>query len=278
VAAIRAKAQSFASANKAGGISIVMRSDDIVMGPYDGKTGDITAGTKGVRAVQVTSRRDGTQNGQVQTQLARVLGIDQLSVTAESASGLSALGSLKSGKGEFPVGLDEDWFDSHTCASAEEVQFHPTSPGSCAGWHTFTDKPASAARLKKIVAGIGDGTFSSPETIANQTYYEFTGGTVASAIKDLVDLFEAKRTPSDATGTWTVNVPVYKSSGCANPNQSILIVGFARLKLTAVQDAPANLVKGDVECGIFDSDELGDGGGGSESDFGTLVGTPGMIH
>ncbi len=276
VATIKAKAQSFANANKAGGVAITLNSADVVMGPYDGKTGVITPGTKGVRAVEVTSRRDDTQNGQLQTQLARVLGIDQIAVTAQSASGLSALGTLKSGKGEFPVGLDEDWFSSHNCGSADKVIFYPTSPGSCAGWHTFNIKPASAARLKTIVNGIGDGTFQSPETVAGQTYYEFTGGVNASVFPDLKTLFESKRSPSDATGTWTVNVPVYKSSGCSNPNQSILIVGFARLKIMTVTDAPSKLIDGDVECGIFNEEDFGAGGG--EKDFGTLVGTPDMIH
>jgi Flp pilus assembly protein TadG len=276
IAAIKTKAQSLAAANKAGGISIVVGSGDITTATYDIKTGNITAATKGVRAVQVVSRRDNTQNGRVQTQLARVLGINDIAIAARSTSALSALGSLKAGKGEFPIALDEDWWGSHNCATNEKLQFYPTSPNSCLGWHTFDSKPASAAKLKTIVKGIGNGSFQSPVTKAGETYYEFTGGTVSSALQDMEDLFVLKRTPQNGSGTWTVNAPVYESSGCGNPNQARKIVGFTRIKLTTVKAPPSAKVEGDVECNVFDEGEVGSGGGAS--DFGVLVSTPGMIQ
>ena len=274
LARIQAKALAFAAANKAGGLSINVGTGDIVTATYDVVTGAIKPATAGVRAVKVTGRRDDTQNGQIQTALSRVLGINQLAVTAESTAAISALGSLRSGMGEFPIGLDEDWFKTHNCASPENVVLYPTSPGSCAGWHTFDSKPSSASKLKTIVKGIEHGTFQSPVTIADKTVYQFVGGTITSAMDDLVELWDQKK--SGSPPTWTVNVPVYASNGCVNVQGPNLIVGFAKFKVTQVKKNPDGAIDGDVECGIFDGNEVGDGGG--PNDFGALVGTPGMIN
>lgn len=270
-ARIQNKAIAFAAANKAGGIPIVVGTGDIIPARYDIATGETTASKTGARAVAVTGRRDDVQNGQMQTALGRVLGIDQIAVTADSTAAISAVGKLKAGKGEFPIGLDEDWFVHHTCASPEIVTVYPTSPTSCAGWHTFNEKPASTSRLRNIIDGIKTGSFQSPETIAGQTRYEFVGGTVEPALRDLAHLFNVKKTQ----GTWLVNVPVYESSGCANPNQDRLIVGFAKFRIYNVKDNPNGKVDGDVECGVFTNDDVE---GGGVNDFGTLAGIPSMIQ
>ena len=146
---IQAKAVSFAAANKAGGLSINVAASDIDTA-RPAANGTLTYTDTGVRAVQVTGRRDDTSNGQVQTQLARVLGINQIAITAESTAAISAMGTLKAGKGEFPIGLDEDWFDNFSCSTNNAVKFFPTDETSCSGWHTFDQKPASASRLKQM--------------------------------------------------------------------------------------------------------------------------------
>ena len=43
---------------------------------------------------------------------------------------------------------------------------------------------------------------------------------------------------------WDTTVPVYDRGDCSNPNQSILIVGFANIELKDVLDAPDKLVCG----------------------------------
>jgi hypothetical protein len=269
-ARIQAKAVSLAAFNKAGGVPISVGTADIRPAKVD-SAGNITHQDKAVRAVTVKGRRDDTSNGQVQTELARVLGINQIAITAESTAAISAMGTLKAGKGEFPIGLDENWFDNHTCAGEEIVKLFPTTPTSCAGWHTFEEEPASAARLGRIADEIRTNKFVSPETTANKTIYQFVGGTIASAVADVKKLWNAR----SSGGHFQTTVPVYKASGCENVRGPKLIVGFARIDITRVSTAPVLEVEGDVECGIFDQD-VGTGGGGG--DFGTLVGTPGMIQ
>jgi len=273
IAQIKAKALAFAAANKAGGLSISVGNDDVTTNTYNIATGDLTPTTTGVRAVRVIGRRDDTQNGQVQTALARVLGINSISITASSTAAISALGSLKPGMGEFPIALDEGWWDTHNCAVNSAIQLYPTGPSSCVGWHSFEENPPSAARIKTIVKGISEGTFQSPLTIAGETYYNFTSGTLSSALDDMSALFEQKK---NGSGTWTVNAPVYaRTNSCDPPNQSQKIVGFTKVKLSTVEASPAD-IQGVVECGIYDEGEVG--GGGGASDFGVLVGSPGMIQ
>jgi hypothetical protein len=204
-----------------------------------------------------------------------VMGFDSVPVRASSAAALTPLGSLKAGKSEVPFGISQYWFDSGSCdAGDNSIKFYPTgSLDGCAGWHTYTDAPANSAKLDKIITGLQTGGFSSPATTANKTSYQFIGGTLASRVKDLKKLYDSKK---DLAGNWTVNIPVYQSADCSNPNGAILIVGFARATIYQVTTAPTNMVNARVECGIFDAGDLGDGGGAN--DYGTLVASPLMIQ
>ena len=73
-------------------------------------------------------------------------------------------------------------------------------------------------------------------------------------------------------------MPVYQASACANPNQARLIVGFARVLVQDVKRNPGGKVWVQVQCGIFNDGEIGDGNGNAGGDYGTLVDTPGMIQ
>jgi Flp pilus assembly protein TadG len=274
-ARIRATASEYSLANQAAHTSVSIVDSDVVMGTYDTATGEITPTNTGVRAVSLRTRRDETANGEMPVALASVMGIQSIAIRADSAAALTPLGTLKAGKSDIPVGISQYWFDSGSCDSGDNsIRFYPTgSLEGCAGWHTYTDSPASAARLGRIIDGLEAGTFQSPETVAGETSYNFTGGTIAARIRDLKDLYDAKK---DGAGDWTVNIPVYASSDCSNPHGAMVIAGFARATVYQVTTAPTNTVMARVECGIFDAGDLGDGGGGN--DFGTLVASPLVIE
>jgi len=275
---VEQKAQAYGQLNKAGGVPIEIAADDINLGTYDPKTGVITEpATQKVRTVRVQSRRDDTTNGAVPTRLATVMGIGQMSVRATTAAAVTPLKSLKYGKGDFPIGISKDWFANNSCASETTLKLFPTAQAnSCAAWHTFTEKPASASKLKTIVNGMEEGTWSSPETIAGETYYEFIGGTVESRCSDLKALFDEKKVPQNGSGKMTANIPVY-DMGCGNANQARLIIGFARAVISKVKCTGGNNNELDIviECGI-NGEEIGEGGGGN--DFGNLSSVPLMIQ
>jgi Flp pilus assembly protein TadG len=269
---IRYKALQFAAANKAGGVTITVGNSDVEPCTYSVSTGDTTCSSsrKGIRAIKVKGRRDDTQNGQIQTTLGRVLGINEISVAAQSTAAISAAGKLKPATADFPIGLDEAWFSSHSCASAQEIKLYPTDETSCAGWHTFQESASSAKELKDIIQDMIANKPVAPEITANETIFEFNNGQVESAMKRLVTLFNAR-----GGAGWTVNVPVYKNMGCAGVNGPNLIVGFARVRLLEVRANPSSLVRAEVVCGVLDGDQAE---GGGPNDFGTLVSTPGMIQ
>lgn len=280
LSAIRTAANKFASDNTGAGASISIPDGDVLTGTFD-KTGNLTSTTTGARAVKITSHRDKDANGVITTVFGRIIGTDTIGVRATSAAGLNALGKLKAGKGDVPIAISQHWFDAGSCAAGDNsIKFYPTgSQDGCAGWHTFTDSPASTSRLKKIIDSIEEGTFVSPETVANATYYNFNGGTIATAVNSFEDLFNAKK---DANGEWKVNIPVYEASDCSNPNGAIKIIGFAKSTIYSVVGPKASpgaklTISARVDCGIVDESDYGEGSADA-GDFGVLVSSPDMIQ
>ena len=51
---------------------------------------------------------------------------------------------------------------------------------------------------------------------------------------------------------WTAKVVVYDSDTCANPNQSITVIGFATIVIENVVGAPNPTVQGRVICDFVD--------------------------
>ena len=67
---------------------------------------------------------------------------------------------------------------------------------------------------------------------------------------------------------------MYDRGDCTNPNQSILIVGFAQVELTNVVNSPDKLVRGKVLCNLT-SPEDNRGGGG---EYGLKGPIPGLVR
>lgn len=273
LASVRTKAQEYAALNKGGGISISVPDGDVVLGKYTPATGAITSTTTGVRLVQVTSRRDDNSNGTVATGLGRVLGINEMNVSARSAAALTPLNTLNYGQGDFPIGISKQWFNSHKCNDADTIVVFPTSSASCAGWHVFTEPVFSASKLGKVVDGLKDGSFKTPKTIAGETYYQFGGGTVESKCSNLLELFDAKKDP--VTGKMLAHIPVYDFS-CGNVNGQNLILGFVEAEISnVVCGSSVRHLDVNVKCNIVD-DSVGSGGGAN--DYGLLSMTASMIN
>jgi hypothetical protein len=73
---------------------------------------------------------------------------------------------------------------------------------------------------------------------------------------------------------WETGVVVYSAEGCANPNQSIMIVGFSEILMFDVKGPPANTIRAIVLCNYVDSgDSRGSGG-----QYGTLGPIPGLVQ
>lgn len=261
-----------ASSNSARGVAISIPTSEIEIGDWDpvAKTFTVTNATP--NAVRVTARRDASQNGPVTTFLAGLLGINSVGVTAFATAALTGTSTTNPGDLETPFGISSFRFTTTYCS--QPVRFYPTNdPIACAGWHTFTDNPPNANRLRNIIDGLipTPPTYVTPGTQAGVTDLNFTGGSVASALPNLKALYDAKK---DANGNWDALVPVYQSSDCSNPNTSLPIVGYASMRITNVLAPPdGQLVEGIIQCNMVDG---GRGGGGPG--FGTLGAIPGLVQ
>jgi hypothetical protein len=73
---------------------------------------------------------------------------------------------------------------------------------------------------------------------------------------------------------WETSVVVYDRDDCSNPNTAIKIVGYAKISITNVQNAPEKRIEGKVLCNYF-SNEPTRGGGGNFGLKGTI---PGLVE
>ncbi len=260
--------------NKAGGLDgiIIETSNDVSVGTWDYSTKTLTPTNVRPNAVTVTVRRDGNMNTPISTFFAKVMGHNEINVSATGIAALGPLGSMPPGDGAFPVGISKRWFDEgHQCG--DYIKFHPTGTlEGCAGWHTFTEGPANASGLRKILTGLANDTYTSPEIQSGQTQLEFTGGTVASVFDEMKALYDSKKDPS--TGEWNVKIPVYDSTDCSNPSGPITIVGFATATVTQVIEAPDKEIIAKVTC---DKIEPGRPGGGLPGGFSPLSTVPALV-
>jgi len=323
---IRTMAEAVANENRAGGIDMSVRVEDVLIGQWDGD--NFTETDTVPDAVQVVSRRDDVYNGPVATFFARVLGYDFSSVNALATAALTGQGTSAEGEVELPIGISSWFFEQNPGGGFcnQDIQFYPTNdPASCAGW-TSWEYGSNDATLRKILQE--NPNYESPGTIAGETVFNFTGGTLSNpTFADLLSLFQIKGYDVDANweyltggpdeggryhqaptgvgvplyerdadgnivyedgnpvqleypdGTlrnlhkWETTLPVYDRDDCSNPNQSILIVGFAQIELRDVLNAPDKLVRGTVMCDLVD--EFPSRGGGGE--YGVKGSVPGLV-
>jgi len=338
-AIVKTAAMDVVELNQAGGLSMTVLLEEVIIGQWDGD--NFTKTNISPDAVHVIARRDEVVNGPVSTFFARVLGIDEASVTAEATAALTGQSTKNKGEIELPIGISR-WFfrDPNQSWCDEDIQFYPTNdPASCAGW-TSWDYGSNDLTLRRILEETGG--YESPVTIADETIFNFTGGTLSTLTFDaLLDLYQTYGFDTDANynyllktqyditskvnqadssrtywtvetvdenevwtggvypeplieydnqgnpvrgeytnGTlrnlhkWETSVPVYDRDDCSNPNQSILIVGFAPIELRDVLNSPDKLVRGTVKCDYIDP-LASRGGGGS---YGIKGSVPGLVR
>ncbi len=265
-------ANRFSLRNQAAGKSIWLHPSDMKFGTWDGENREMIETEYGVTTVSLSARRDAYANGRVSTLMASVAGLNNFGAKASAVGQVSQMRKLPAGKGDFPVGIASHWFDNKNspCGPDSRITFYPTGTlDGCAGWHTFEDDPANAQKLKEILTAIEADTWESPELITGETYYNFTGGTVASALQKAKDAYNARK---DADGKWLVHIPVYEASDCSNPGGWIKIIGVATAVIDKVVPTADKVIEGEIQCDVV---MYGKGGG---PDYGTHVGMGQLVN
>jgi type II secretory pathway pseudopilin PulG len=303
-------ATDVAQKNKAGGKNIYIPVGEIEIGTWDqNRNPRFIAETNKPDAVRVGARRDDVANGPITSFFAVIFGRDNFSVSADATAALTGQGTTIEGEIELPAGISLYRFQNEYCNTP--IRFYPTGTlYGCAGWHTF-EAGANANELRAILDGMTDGTFESPATAAGSSELEYIGGNVASAFPSLEALFMERSVATqdqlyispqgddptlvdaDSTGAlplldsdgnpkykriWQTVVPVYESSDCSNPNNSLLTVAYATVEIHAINGSVVSpthakfTVFGEIKC-----DSLYDGRGGG-LDVGTKGTIPGLVE
>jgi len=275
-AQILAAVNRVALSNKVAAEPLSIVAGDLSYGRWeysDNGFGDVVTFSEtktGPTAISVRARRDDQVNGPVSTLLAGALGVSDFNLSASASGALTPLSSLPAGRVELPVGVSKVWYQQRAtkCGTDATIRLYPTNDAaSCAGWHSFEKKPASASELRSIIRGIKDGTFTSPAIVIGQSEFEFVGGTIATALYDIADLYNSRK---DAQGEWRTQIPVYDGNDCSNPSKRIKIVGVATVVVTGVQPSGADKrVTARMACTVVTY-----GTGGGKVDFGTRLAFP----
>ena len=271
-------AKEVAENNQAGGQSITINDGDVIIGTWNVQTKLLNPTFLQPDAVRVIARRDDVANGPITTFFARIFGKDTVDVSADAIAALTGLSIAGEGGLPFPGGISKYRFETEYCD--KPIRFYPTNDLlSCGGWHTYTESPSSANKLSNILKDLKDRKYKSPETIAGETKFDFTGGTLASVFDDMKALFDVMKVKNDGEldkdnnpDTWTTTVVVYDSPDCFNPNKPLKIVGFAEITITEILEAPEKIINGVIKCEYVES---GRGGGG---EYGTKGSIPGLVE
>ena len=255
-AQVIAAAANVAIQNKVVGNSIVLdTASDVSVGVWDIATSTFGPSVPGTipDAVQVVARRDTSNNGPVAAIFGQMMGVNSFDVSANATAALLPVGAVPPGGIWLPIGISDEVFAASACG--DSIKMYPTGTmDGCAGWHTFNEG-ANANNIKKILNDLNDGSGGilpggeSPAVQVGETV-NFTGGTVASALQTMKQLYDAKQ----VGGEMEAVVIVYDGDpSCSNPTGPLTVVGFAKVTVTeVVATGGSKSVKGNIECEVID--------------------------
>ena len=307
-------AQAVALENQAAGINISVAANDVAIGRWNQSNSPrFTAGTARPLAVRVTARRDSISNNPVTTFLASVIGHETMGVSAFATASLQGMGTANPGNLELPVGISKWWFDNNACNDLIAFS-PANDPASCAGWTSwdYNSNDANLRKILNEHQGYESPEMNSDETFLNYIGGDLSAPTF-DALESLFQrkgydidingdpILDANGEPvTDATGMpgavplfdssgvrllypdgtprnqheWETTVVVYDREDCSNPNQAIIIAGFAPVTIQEVLPAPDKSIKGIVECFKVSPDNVRGGGG----PFGIVGPIPNLVE
>lgn len=296
---IKGIANEVAGNNQAGGVgNIILNDVDIQIGQWDSsvEAGDIDDSVRGTLndprftqtlvapdAVRVIARREEGINGPLSTFFARIFGIDDVGVNAIAIAALTGIDEVDECELFWPVGISKAWFNFYNNDRDEwcdqDIKMYPTNNiEGCAGWHTFNDSPANAKTLTDLlkdgISGVCQDEYGTGDEVV------FSGGTIASALDEMRDLWDWGRVKNDgkidldeSDATWTTHVVIYNLDDCSNPGGFIEIIGFATIQIYEVLAPPDGMsIRATVVCLGY-----GEGRGGGGAEFGTMGSIPGLV-
>lgn len=192
-------AQEVSESNSAAGVAVYLNDSEIRVGRWDDwKTGsDRTENPSRPNAVHVIARRDDRPENRIEirpvsTFFAKILGFDEVGVSAVATAALTGLSTIEPGELKIPVGISSYWFENNSCN--DEIRFAPTNdPAACAGWNTFDISPANSNRVLTILEdGLkANPNYPAPDVVIGETEFSYIGGQLSNHVyKAMLDLLQ----------------------------------------------------------------------------------------
>ncbi len=182
-----------------------------------------------INAVKVVTRKTDGVNGPVNVIFGRLLGREEVDVTAQAIAMLGWVGGVPPGRGVLPLALGEAYVP--TPGERRLITFQ-SNWGEVGGWHSFFDPSTSAQDLKDLV----NETVPNPPVNFGD-YISCTNGVDASVVVEMRRHFI-----NDLNGNWITILPVISSE--ANYVQTREVLGFVAFQITDIQGPPDKTVTG----------------------------------
>ena len=298
--------KNVANQHQAGGKTINIDQDDIIVGFWDLTNNQFTAtglGTVQPNAVQVLARRDATKNDPLDATFGRLLNIFDFNLRAKGTAALSPMNrippnglpnNLDDGRIIFPIGIDQDWGDF--CNPPPPADPNCNDPGNpflgcitldsltapantCTAWTTFDDSDPLSFNVNSdspMTRTIYDGDSSEtidplPPTGAHSYYFHGDADAQSVLLAGDTDF------PINPSEFLEAVVPVYDdiTGNCTitpsppAPGTLLPIVGFVTVRVT--QRFGQLHVK--FACGVAST-----GRSGGQQDFGTWGSVPVLVE
>jgi hypothetical protein len=273
-------AQTYGLANQADQKAITILAPDLTFGDWDLQTSTLNTAVDltdpdQVTAVQVVARLDQTANGPVQAVLARVLGRQNFSFTANATGYLGYAGSFAPGTVDLPIVIDCCKISSATCGD-----------DYCSTVQNNNPNPCPLSTTGEMVTCLEFN--STPEQ--NACWSEFDGQSPSINTPGLTDIVN-----NGTSSTVDVSHPVYLDNGDKTPviddiqtdahcagGGTFHIVGAVCFEIREIIVTPDKIIKGRFLCqGDPGFSQCGIGGPGSGSgglNFGVRAGVPVLVR
>jgi hypothetical protein len=269
-----------------------------------------------VNAIDVVARLDGGRNGAVPAVMARVMGRDSFTVSAQATAWLGFAGNAPPGEVDLPVaidccairgpGCDQDFCDTIDTSPPGECELEADAkkvvglpqdeeplPISCLDFQStpaqhacFTnfEPPGSNINTPILRSLINSGNTAE---LASGDHIELDNGTKTPAFGPIMDRFEAEGTDryaplDDVNDSWVVRLPVVSCQQGVSPCDQGQVRGFVCFEVRQVQGPPAKVLRGRFLCRKRDPDLFREcvlaGSAPGGSDFGVRAEIPVLVR
>jgi Flp pilus assembly protein TadG len=226
-AAIEAANQSSHS-NTASNTSLSVASGDVQLGVWNptNKTFTLGGAADEMNAVKITMRRDGSTNGPISLFFGSVVGVSTVNVSAQAVSWFGSVGSVGEGGVTLPLVISQDAY----VQGSDPLTFHADGEDT-SGWSTFFETGGGSS----LVAAYITGETPIPAVKVGDQLNVYNG----NMSNNLFQYMQGK--VQENNGEWTVVIPIVEGDKF---NQTMKVVGFATMVITAVNTAPEKTING----------------------------------